>query len=78
MSTDRADPPDLRTLADRDLLPVTTLVFASLAASGWLAGYAVSTGSTVVAVAALVAVMGPVSGLKHVENRARELEGSDA
>ena len=58
MPTDRAEPPALRTLVDRDLLPVTTLVFASLAASGWLAGYAVATSSPVVAVAALVAVMG--------------------
>jgi len=73
-----SDAPELRTLVDPELLPVTTLVFASLGAAGWLAGYAVSTGEPVVAVAALVAVMGPASALKHIENEARELEGSDA
>ncbi|MFC6757883.1 MULTISPECIES: hypothetical protein [Haloarcula] len=78
MSSDRADSPALRTLADRELLPETTLVLGSMGAAGWLAGYATAMGSSILAAASLVAVTGPLVGLKHVDNRARELEGSDA
>lgn len=73
-----SEAPALQTLLERELLPGTTLVLGSLSAVGYLAGYATATGSITLGVASAVAVTGPLVGLKYLDNRARELEGSDA
>lgn len=70
--------PALRTLAHQDLLPAATLVLGSLSAAGYLAGYATAAGSNALIAAALVTVLGPLVGLKHIDRRARALEPGDA
>lgn len=59
------------------LLPKTALVLASLGAATLLATYAVARGSLPVLVMASVALAGPIIGLGHIDNRARELEATD-
>jgi len=67
----------LRKLSQPEILPRLSLVIASLAASGWLAGFAVRTGSDGLMLAALVAVLGPLVGLKYIDTKAQELDGDD-
>lgn len=71
-----SEAPALRTLVDAELLPETTIIFGSLAAAGWLAGFATATGSNVLIAVSLLNVIGPLVGLRYIDEQARQLEAT--
>ena len=70
--------PALRTLTHRDILPQTAMVTGSLMSATAFSVYALAAGQMGLFLVSLIALTGPLVGLKHVDNKARELEGSDA